>query len=209
MPRNHFAEPINILMMLIHRRYFSIWLIPALGLFWSCGSSDKKTGNEKETTTLSTPAPTMKPTDLSAYGIPLTIQAPEGAIISKEEGADAVVVRKDRFNVVVSEDKYGDEDATPEQAKETALAEDNKMLNDPDMGMKMEVLKNDPSGYVYMTTNRSGGKIVRFTCYVTKDAKKYVIKENFLDLNDTDKAMETGYGISREEAEQMYNAVKQ
>jgi hypothetical protein len=28
-------------------------------------------------------------------------------------------------------------------------------------------------------------------------------------LNDMDKAMETGYGISREEAEAMYNAVKQ
>ncbi|MCX6319375.1 MAG: hypothetical protein NTW29_19010 [Bacteroidetes bacterium] len=208
MPRNHRSDH-YLFIMHIYRKPHSLFIIPVLLLLWSCGSGDKKTENGKESTTISAPALTLKPTDLSAYGIPLTIQAPDGAIISKEEGSDAVVVRKDRFNVVVSEDKYVDEDATPEQAKETALAEDNKMLNDPDMGMKMEVLKNDPSGYVYMTTNRSGGKIVRFTCYVKKDAKKFVIKENFLDLNDTDKAMETGYGISREEAEQMYNALKQ
>lgn len=177
----------------------------------ACGGK-KKTGEDaasKPETATAAPAAAMKPLDLSSHGIPLTITAPEGAAVSREEGTGVIAVVKDRFNVVISEDKYGDENATAEQAKETLLQEDNQSLNDPDMGMKMEVLKNDPTGYLYMTTNKQGGKICRFTYVIAKDGKKYVAKENFMELNDIDKSMETGYSISREEAEAMYNAVKQ
>lgn len=187
-------------------------MLPAALVLMSCGGSDKKKEEGKDgkpEAAASAPAAAMKPVDLTSYGIPLTIQAPEGAVVSKEEGTDIVAVKKDRFNIVVREDKYGDEGATPEQAKETALAEDTKMLNDADMGLKMEVLKNDPRGYVFMTTNRAGGKVVRFTCFIGKDGKNYVIKENTLELSDMEKSVETGYAISREEAEAMYNAVKQ
>lgn len=192
--------------------YRSFLLILPAAMMISCGGGDKKNDTGKDVKTDSpaqAAAVAMKPTDLSSYGIPLTIQAPDGAAVSKEEGTDIVVVKKDRFNIVISEDKFGETGATPESAKEAALAEDTKMLNDPDMGMKMEVLKNDPRGYVYMTTNRAGGKIVRFTCILSKDGKNYLVKENFMDLNDMEKSVETGYSISREEAETMYNAVKQ
>ena len=187
-------------------------VLPAALVLMSCGGSDKKTGDgndAKPEAGARSAAATLKPVDLTSYGIPLTIQAPEGAVVTKEEGSNDVVVKKDRFNIVVREDKFGDEGATPEQAKETAMAEDSKLLNDADLGMKMEVLKSDPRGYVFMTTNRAGGKVVRFTCFVSKDGKNYVIKENTLELNDMEKATETGYAISREEAEAMYNAVKQ
>lgn len=185
-------------------------LIAAALLLSACGGKDKKASTESAGTTSEKAAPlTLKPVDLSSYGIPLTLQAPEGATVSKEEGGDGVIVAKDRFNILVREDKYGDEAATVQQAKDAAQAEDNQTLNDPEMGMKMEVLKNDPAGYIYMTTNKAGGKIVRFTCFIQKDNKKYIIKENFMALNDLDKSMETGYAISREETEAMYNAVKQ
>lgn len=185
-------------------------LLPAAILFSSCGGSGKKEGGEKEKSAAPKAAPaTLKPVDLSSYGIPLTIQAPEGAVVSKEEGGSGVIVAKDRFNVIITEDKYGDEGANVQQAKEAALQQDNQSLNNPDMGLKMEVLQNDPAGYLYMTTNKAGGKIARFTCYVQKDNKKYIIKENFMALNDIDQSIATGYAISREEAETMYNAVKQ
>lgn len=186
-------------------------ILPFVLVISGCGGSDKKNDagkDAKSDAAAQAPAVVLKPVDLSTYGIPLTVQAPDGAAVSKEEGT-GVVVKKDRFNIVVSEDKYGEEGATAEAAKDAAMAEDTKMLNDPDMGMKMEVLKNDPRGYLYMTTNRAGGKIVRFTCVVNKDGKNYFIKENFMELNDMEKSMETGYSISREEAETMYNAVKQ
>lgn len=186
------------------------FLLSAAMLLTSCGNGDTKTSAEKTTTTAATTAPpALKPVDLSSYGIPLTIQAPEGAVAAKEEGGDGVTVVKDRFNIIIREDKYGDEAATVQQAKDAAQAEDNQTLNDTEMGMKMEILKNDPAGYIYMTTNKAGGKIVRFTCFVQKENKKYIIKENFMELNDMDKALETGYSISREEIEVMYNAVKQ
>ncbi|MBL7745899.1 MAG: hypothetical protein JNM19_00610 [Chitinophagaceae bacterium] len=186
-------------------------VLPAALILASCGDSgEKKAGGESAAKTETKAAPAaLKPLDLTSNGIPLTIQAPEGATVGKEEGSDAVVVSKDRFNIIITEDKYGDEAATAEQAKETTLAEDNQSLNNPELGMKMEVLKNDPAGYIYMTTNKQGGKIVRFTTFVQKDKKKYIIKENFMALNDIDRSMETGYSISREEIETMYNAVKQ
>lgn len=191
-------------------KQLSMVLSAALILASCGGSGEKKAGGESTAKTETKAAPAaLKPLDLTSNGIPLTIQAPEEAAVGKEEGSDAVVVSKDRFNIIITEDKYGDEGATAEQAKETALAEDNQSLNNPELGMKMEVLKNDPAGYIYMTTNKQGGKIVRFTCFKQKDKKKYIIKENFMALNDIDKSIETGYAISREEIETMYNAVKQ
>lgn len=191
-------------------KQITLWIMPAAFLITSCGGGDKKSSNDTATNKETKAAAiVLKPIDLTAFGIPLIIQAPEGAQVSKEEGGYGVIVAKDRFNIIITEDKFGDEAATAQQAKETALGEDNQSLNNPDLGLKMEVLKNDPTGYLYMTTNKAGGKIVRFTCFAEKDNKKYIIKENFMALNDMDKAMETGYGISREEAEAMYNAVKQ
>lgn len=183
--------------------------LSALMLLAACGSKEKKgdaAEAKKETPAAATV--TMKPLDLTANGIPFTIQAPEGAQVTQEEGT-GTVVSKDRFNIVIAEDKFGEEGATAEKTKETALQEDTQSLNNPEMGMKMDVLKNDPTGFVYMTTNKQGGKICRFTYVVNKNGKNYIIKENFMALNDVEKSVDTGYSISQDEIEAMYNAVKQ
>jgi hypothetical protein len=184
-------------------------LLLAAAIFtMSCGGAkDGKTGDAKKEA--EAPKVALKPLDLSKEGFPFTIQAPEGAVISKGTSSTEIVVEKDRFSISVNKDEYGEEAATAIQAKEAALEQDTKMNNDETMGLKMEVLKNDPAGYMFMVTNKMGGKVVRFNYYIEKDKKKYYIRENFLKLNDIEKSMETGYAISREETELMYNAVKQ
>lgn len=183
--------------------------VAAACIIAACGSKEKKGGDAETPKQAPVAAVAMKPLDLTANGIPITIQAPEGAQVTKEKGGSDVVVAKDRFNILIREDKFGEENATAEQTKETALKEDSQTLNDPGMGMKMEVLTNDPTGYLFMTTNKQGGKICRFTYVINKDGKNYIFRENFMELNDIERSMNTGYSISREEAETMYKAVKQ
>jgi uncharacterized protein YrrD/outer membrane murein-binding lipoprotein Lpp len=178
-------------------------------LLTACGGSDKKDGNTAETKKETAAPAALKPTDLTANGIALTIQAPEGATIKKDDLSGGVSVVKDHFNITVAEEKYAEEGATTASLKAAALEQDMKMNNDAALGMKMEVFAETTTGYLYQVTNGMGAKMVRFKQFITKDNKLFKIEENFLALNDAEKSMETGYAISREEAEAMYNAVKQ
>jgi hypothetical protein len=183
-------------------------LAGSLMLTAACGGgTDKKEGGSSKKEPAAAVA--LQPLDLTAHGIPFSIQAPAGAAVAKDPNTSQLIVSKDRFNIIVGEEKYAEEGATPAKLKDEALAQDTKMNNDAQLGMKMEVLAGTATGYLYMVTNGQGAKMVRFKQFAEKGGKLYKMEENFMELNSAERSMETGYSISREEAEAMYNAVKQ
>jgi hypothetical protein len=171
----------------------------------SCGQSTNKS-NKKETTEKK--AVSLKAVDLSSKGIPLTINAPEGAVVNKDSSMNEISVDKDRFMITIKEEKYED-DKTLAQWKES-IKEQSTTQSELTAGyLKTEVLKDEPTGFIYMTTNKSGGKSVAFKCFVEKNKKKYLIESNDIKLMDFEKAMNNdGWAVDKEEIQVMYDAVK-
>ncbi len=172
----------------------------------SCNQSAAK--NEAANTASAMASIVLKDTSLAAHGIPIRIKMPEGAVIKKDTTLNAVIVVKDRFNVIVREETYQDDKSLQQwiaALKEERVAQSGEMAQ----YLKTEMLKNDSSGFIYKTTNNGGGKVVSFVYLLEKDKKKYIIESNDLVLMDFEKASKSGYAIDEAEITLMYNAVKQ
>jgi hypothetical protein len=185
------------------KKLFPISLVAVI--LFSCGQSNSSSEKKESAVEKAT---TLKAVDLNSNGIPLIINAPEGATVRKDSSMGQIFVEKDRFMVVIREEKYED-DKTLAQWKEAIKAQSTHKSDLTADFLKIEVLKDEPNGYIFMTSNNNGGKSVAFKHFVEKNKKKYLIESNDIKLMDFDKAMKNdGWSVDKEEIQIMYDAVK-
>lgn len=131
----------------------------------------------------------FKATDLSQYGVPTSIMAPEGVVIASEDlagGLKNVTLQKDRYDVQII-----GLDSGAASAKEFVTEKQNELKgSDP----SFKILQEDEDGFVYETT--SDGTNYNFYCVKSLGGKFYTFQTGFTALP------------TKDEAQDMYDAVQ-
>ncbi len=181
---------------------YKLLFVAALASF-TCSSCSNPTNTDNPKGNTTAPVVNMQLLDLGNKGIPLTIKAPAGAVVTADTSIQTIAVKKDRFSIEIREEKYED-DKTIAQVKDAQFKTDSESR--PDLGLTYEVIKNEPDGYIILGKNTAGGKTASMWYIAEKDKKKYVFTSNTLDLAGIH---DNGFSVSTDEVQVMYDAVKQ
>jgi len=168
------------------KKYQMIYLAFALLLLFACNTSESN----------NTQLPTLKPLNLSSFGVPFTIQAPDSAVVEREPMAieEGISIRKGHFEV------YLDIFRTLNEPTETAASIKQKeweMIKKDTLFESVRLVKEDVDGFVYEMKLPKQEKNYGFFYAIIKDGVLY----EFHDLLEDN--------FTQAEAEQMYKAVRQ
>ena len=133
---------------------------------------------------------TLQPLDLSQYGIPVTIQAPDSAIVKKSQIGDwdDITVKKDAYSLQILGKKAPNYSAEKMKEEELATVQNDRVFS--------KILKEESTGFLFENEIDSV-KGYDFRYFYMQGDRVFTFQKGFTD------------NFTEGQAKQAYGAVKQ